>query len=83
MVGKLEDKVKMYKRLAENAEEMASNNLAKLRKAQVGCKKNIYLIYVYILLAGRRRGVKKKFQSARKRTREKQQQGIHLVIVPS
>lgn len=83
MVGKLEDKVKMYKRLAENAEEMASNNLAKLRKAQVGCKKNIYLIYVYILLAGRRRGVKKKFQPARKRTREKQQQGIHLVIVPS
>ena len=35
MVGTLQDKTGMYKRLAENAEEMASSNLAKLRKAQV------------------------------------------------
>jgi hypothetical protein len=27
MVGKLEDKTKMYKRMANNAEEMASKNL--------------------------------------------------------
>ena len=35
MVGKLEDKTEMYKKMADNAEEMASTNLAKLRKAQV------------------------------------------------
>jgi hypothetical protein len=35
MVGMLQDKTKMYKRVADNAEEMASANLAKLRKAQV------------------------------------------------
>ena len=42
MVGKLEDKVKTYKRIAENAEEMASNNLAKLRKAQVGWEETYF-----------------------------------------
>jgi UDP-N-acetylglucosamine:LPS N-acetylglucosamine transferase len=35
MVGKLEDKTEMYKRMADNAEEMANENLAKLWKAQV------------------------------------------------
>ena len=35
MVVKLQDKTKMYKRMADNAEEIASANLAKLRKAQV------------------------------------------------
>ena len=34
MIAKLQDKNKMYKRLAENAEEMVSVNLAKLRRAQ-------------------------------------------------
>ena len=34
MITKLQDKNKMYKRLAENAEEMVSVNLAKLRRAQ-------------------------------------------------
>ena len=48
MVGKLEDKVKMYKRLAENAEEMASNNLAKLRTAQVGCKEGCFFSSMFI-----------------------------------
>ena len=47
VVGKLEDKVKMYKRLADNAEEMASSNLAKLRKAQVGLEEE-YLISLYL-----------------------------------
>ena len=31
---RLQEKNKMYKKLAENAEEMASVNLAKLRRAQ-------------------------------------------------
>ena len=34
MIAKLQDKNKMYKRLAENAEEMVFVNLAKLRRAQ-------------------------------------------------
>ena len=34
MIAKLQDKNKMYKRLAENAEEMVSVNLAKLRRVQ-------------------------------------------------
>ena len=41
MVGKLQDKTKMYKRMADNAEKMASTNLAKLRKAQVKVQKNL------------------------------------------
>ena len=48
MVGKLEDKVKMYKRLAENAEEMASNNLAKLRTAQVVCEEECFFSSMFI-----------------------------------
>ena len=34
MISKLQDKNRMYKKLAENAEEMAALNLAKLRRAQ-------------------------------------------------
>jgi len=34
MLSRLQEKNKMYKKLAENAEEMASVNLAKLRRAQ-------------------------------------------------
>ena len=41
MVVKLQDKTKMYKRMADNAEEMATTNLAKLRKAQVSKKYEI------------------------------------------
>ena len=33
-ISKLQDKNRMYKKLADNAEEMASVNLAKLRRAQ-------------------------------------------------
>ena len=53
MVGKLEDKVKMYKRLAENAEEMASNNLAKLRTAQVVCEEECFFssMFIYIKIS--------------------------------
>ena len=35
MVSKLQEKNRMYKKLAENAEEMATANLARLRRAQV------------------------------------------------
>ena len=35
MLAKLQEKNRMYKRLAENAEEMATANLARLRRAQV------------------------------------------------
>ena len=48
MVGKLEDKVKTYKRIAENAEEMASNNLAKLRKAQVGWEETYFFHFMFV-----------------------------------
>ena len=45
MAGKLQEKTKMYKKLADNADEMASTNLAKLRKAQV---KNMKYSIVFI-----------------------------------
>ena len=35
MLSKLQDKNRMYRKLAENAEEMATSNLARLRRAQV------------------------------------------------
>ena len=35
MLVKLQEKNRIYKRLAENAEEMATANLARLRRAQV------------------------------------------------
>ena len=35
MLAKLQEKNRIYKRLAENAEEMATANLARLRRAQV------------------------------------------------
>ena len=34
MLSRLQEKNRMYKKLAENAEEMASVNLTKLRRAQ-------------------------------------------------
>ena len=34
-MSKLQEKNRMYKKLAENAEEMATANLARLRRAQV------------------------------------------------
>ena len=35
MLAKLQEKNRIYKKLAENAEEMATANLARLRRAQV------------------------------------------------
>ena len=39
MLAKLQEKNRIYKRLAENAEEMATANLARLRRAQVSNNK--------------------------------------------
>ena len=38
-MSKLQEKNRMYKKLAENAEEMATANLARLRRAQVSRKR--------------------------------------------
>ena len=56
LVSKLQEKNRMYKKLAENAEEMATANLARLRRAQVSrtgvwSPDIIYIHYGHYLLS--------------------------------